>query len=221
MAQGIALLGSTGSIGTQTLDIVRVSQGLFEVVVLTANSNWELLARQAAEFMPDSVVIAEEEHYGKLKAALAPYPIKVYAGAEAIEQVVAGSGVDVVVNALVGYPGMKPSVAAVKAGKKLALANKESLVVAGRIIMDLASENGVPIIPIDSEHSAVFQSLIGEVSPVRRLILTASGGPLFRIPAQRHARVAVEESLPHPNWTLGAKITVDTATLVNTGISVR
>lgn len=220
MPQRIALLGSTGSIGVQTLDVVRASGDLFEVAVLSACSNWRLLARQAAEFLPDSVVIADEAHYADLRDALSEYPIKVYAGADALEQVVAGGGVDVVVNALVGYAGMKPSVATVRAGKKLALANKESLVVAGSIIMRLAAENNAQIVPIDSEHSAILQSLIGEVSPVRRIILTASGGPFLRTPAEGLAAVSVDEALRHPNWEMGAKITIDSATLVNKGFEV-
>lgn len=220
MSQRIALLGSTGSIGTQTLEIIRASEGVFGAEVLTANSNWEQLARQAVEFMPDSVVIADEKYYRPLSDALGKYPIKVYAGAESLEQVVVGSNTDVVVNALVGYPGMMPSVAAVKAGKKLALANKESLVVAGKIIMEQAAANNAPIIPVDSEHSAIFQSLVGEVSPVRRLILTASGGPFRRTPAAELAGVTVEQTLQHPNWEMGAKITVDSATLVNKGFEV-
>lgn len=193
---------------------------MFEAAVLTACSNWEMLAAQAREFVPDSVVIADERWYGDLTAALEDLPIKVYAGERALEQVVAGGGIDVVVNALVGYAGMIPSLAAVSAGKKLALANKESLVVAGSIIMEAAMRNNAPVIPIDSEHSAIFQSLAGEVSPVRRLILTASGGPFLRTPGEMLCDVTVEQALCHPNWKMGAKITVDSATMVNKGFEV-
>lgn len=216
----VALLGSTGSIGTQTLDIVRSSKGTIGAEVLTAHSNWALLAEQTREFLPDSVVIADARRYGDLKEALSDLPVKVYAGHDALTQVVAGGNVDVVLNALVGYSGMLPSLAAVRAGKKLALANKESLVVAGSIIMEEALENNVPIVPIDSEHSAIFQSLAGEVSPVRRLILTASGGPFLRTPREKLCGVTVEEALRHPNWSMGAKITVDSATMMNKGFEV-
>ena len=220
MKQRIALLGATGSIGRQTLDIVRARSDRFEVAVLTAGKNWRQLAEQAAEFAPDAVVIADERYYGDLRAALARLPIKVYAGAEAIEQVVRGGSADVVVNALVGYAGMMPSLAAAETGKKLALANKESLVIAGRQIIEAASRSGASILPVDSEHSAIFQSLVGEVSPARRLILTASGGPFLRTPKERLCEVTVEEALRHPNWSMGAKITVDSSTMVNKGFEV-
>ena len=220
MKEWLALLGSTGSIGEQTLDVVRSSDGRFSIAVLTANRNWERLAEQAREFNPDIVVIADERWYGDLKAALADLPIKVYAGIDAISQVVSGEGIDVVVNALVGYAGMMPSYEAVRSGKKLALANKESLVVAGSIIMDTARENNAPVIPIDSEHSAIFQSMVGEYSPVRRLILTASGGPFRNTPYSELAGVTVGQALNHPNWSMGAKITVDSATMVNKGFEV-
>lgn len=220
MKQGIALLGSTGSIGEQTLEIVRVHSDSFEIVTLTANNNWERLVAQAVEFQPDSVVIANEALYGKVRDALDKYPIKVYAGSQAIEQVVVGDAVDVVVNALVGYSGMLPSVVAVNARKKLALANKESLVVAGNILQKLSIENNVPIIPIDSEHSAIFQCLAGEASPIERLIITASGGPFRLTPVEELSKVTVEQALRHPNWTMGAKITIDSATMVNKGFEV-
>lgn len=218
--QRIALLGSTGSIGTQTLDIVRRRPEEFEVTTLTAGSRWEALVEQAREFQPDSVVIADERHYQAVKEALASEPIKVYAGSEALSQVVVGSEVDTVVNALVGYAGMLPSLAAVKASKRLALANKESLVVAGEHIMREAAERGVPILPIDSEHSAIFQCLAGEVSAPRRVIVTASGGPFLRTPAEKLKDVTVEQALAHPNWSMGAKITIDSSTLVNKGFEV-
>lgn len=220
MAKALAILGSTGSIGIQTLEIVRAHPGEFEVISLTACDNWELLARQAVEFSADSVVIANETHYGHLTEALKDQPIKVYAGPDAVAQVAAGGNVDTVVNALVGYAGMMPSVNAVKASKTLALANKESLVVAGEHIIRLATENGAAIIPIDSEHSAILQSMIGEVSPVRRVIVTASGGPFLRTPADELDGVTPEQALRHPNWSMGAKITIDSSTLVNKGLEV-
>lgn len=220
MKQRIALLGSTGSIGEQTLDVVRARGEEFEVVVLTAGSNWQRLTQQAIEFEPDAVVIADEKYYADLKAALDKYPIKVYAGSAAIEQVVRGDSAEVIVNALVGYAGMMPSLAAVQTGKKLALANKESLVIAGRQIIDAALENGSQILPIDSEHSAVFQCIVGEVSSVKRIILTASGGPFLRTSAHELSSVTVEQALKHPNWSMGAKITVDSSTMVNKGFEV-
>ena len=216
----IALLGSTGSIGVQTLDIVEAWKEEMEVTALTAHRNWELLAEQARHFEPDCVVIADESHYKELSDALSDLPIKVYAGSEAVAQVAAASNVDVVVNALVGYAGMLPSLSAVEAGKKLALANKESLVVAGDIIIERALQKRVPILPIDSEHSAVYQCLVGEVSAPRRLILTASGGPFRRTPAKELYKVTAAEALKHPNWSMGAKITIDSATLVNKGFEV-
>lgn len=216
----IALLGSTGSIGVQTLDVVEAWKEEMEVIALTAHRNWELLAEQARHFEPDCVVIADENYYKELSEALADLPIKVYAGAEAVAQVAAATNVDVVVNALVGYAGMLPSLAAVEAGKKLALANKESLVVAGDIIIERALQNRAPIVPIDSEHSAIYQCLVGEVSAPRRLILTASGGPFRRTPAEELYKVSAAEALKHPNWSMGAKITIDSATLVNKGFEV-
>ena len=214
------MLGSTGSIGEQTLDVVRARSHRFEIAVLTACINWQKLARQAEEFAPDAVVIADERWYGDLREALAHLPVKVYAGTEAIEQVVRGDSADVVVNALVGYAGMMPSLAAVETGKKLALANKESLVIAGKQIIEAADRNGAAILPVDSEHSAIFQSLVGEVSPARRLILTASGGPFLHTPKERLCEVTVEQALRHPNWSMGAKITVDSSTMVNKGFEV-
>ena len=220
MKQRIALLGSTGSIGVQTLDIVRENPNLFEVVTLTAHHNWQRLAEQAIEFGVDSVVIADQTQYLNLKEALASHPIKVYAGEEAIAQCAAASNVDVVVNALVGYAGMLPTKAAIEKGKKVALANKESLVVGGEMIMRLALEHHAPIIPIDSEHSAIFQCLMGEVSPLRRLIVTCSGGSFRDLPREALANVTVEQALRHPQWTMGAKITIDSSTLVNKGFEV-
>lgn len=214
------MLGSTGSIGRQTLDIVRRRPEEFEITTLTAGSRWETLVEQALEFHPDSVVIADERHYAAVKEALASEPVKVYAGSDALSQVVTSSEVDTVVNALVGYAGMLPSLSAVKASKRLALANKESLVVAGEHIMREAAQRNVPILPIDSEHSAIFQCLAGETSPLRRVVITASGGPFLRTPAEELERVTVSEALAHPNWSMGAKITIDSSTLVNKGFEV-
>ena len=218
--QRLAILGSTGSIGVQTLDIVRENPEFFEVTTLTANRNWQLLARQAVEFEADSVVIADESLYAPLAEALATYPVKVYAGSEAIGQVSSGAAVDTVVNALVGYSGLLPTVAAIEAGKKVALANKETLVVGGAYVMPLAAKRGVPVVPIDSEHSAIFQCLTGEVSPVERLIITCSGGALRDLPCEALESVTPEQALRHPQWSMGAKITIDSATLVNKGFEV-
>ena len=218
--QRIALLGSTGSIGVQTLDIVRENSNLFEITTLTAHRNWQTLAAQAVEFMPDSVVIADEQYYTSLSEALASYPIKVYAGNEAVAQVAADDNVDVVVNALVGYAGLMPTVAAIKKSKKIALANKETLVVGGEVIMKLSEQYRAPIIPIDSEHSAIFQCLVGECAQVRRLIVTCSGGSLRDLPTEALKDVTPEQALKHPQWSMGAKITIDSSTLVNKGFEV-
>ncbi len=220
MKQRLVLLGSTGSIGVQTLDIARENPDLFEVRVLTARRNWELLAAQAREFDADAVVIADKECYTPLRETLADTDIKVYAGEEAVEQVAGASDTDVAVNALVGYAGLAPTVAALRAGKKLALANKESLVVGGETVMKLAEEHRAPILPIDSEHSAIFQCLAGEESPVRRLIVTCSGGSLRDFTPEQLETVTVEQALRHPQWRMGAKITIDSSTLVNKGFEV-
>lgn len=220
MKQKIAILGSTGSIGTQTLDIVRENPELFQVTLLTANGSWQRLVEQAIAFDVDSVVIGLEEHYAAVSQALSGHPIKVYTGNDAIVQCIDSSQVDVVVNALVGYAGLHPTVAAIKAGKKVALANKESLVVGGEYVMKLALERGVPILPIDSEHSAIFQCLMGEMSPIRRMILTCSGGSFRDLKREELANVTVEAALKHPQWDMGAKITIDSSTLVNKGFEV-
>lgn len=220
MKQRIALLGSTGSIGVQTLDIVRENPEQFEITALVANRNWEQLAAQAIEFDADCVVIGDEQYYSPLKEALAATDVKVYAGAKAMEEVAAASNVDVVVNSLVGYAGLLPTVAAVKQGKKIALANKETLVVGGELVMRLAEEHRAPILPVDSEHSAIFQCLVGEQSPVRRLILTASGGAFRDTPIEQLGAMTATEALRHPNWSMGAKITIDCATMVNKGFEV-
>ncbi len=216
----ITLLGSTGSIGVQTLDIVRENSDLFEVTTLTANREWEVLAQQAVEFDVDSVVIADDSLYAPLSERLSAYPIKIYAGEDALRQVAANSTVDVVVNALVGYAGLLPTVAAIEAGKRVALANKESLVVGGDYVMRLAMERGVPILPIDSEHSAIFQCLMGEQSPIRRVIITCSGGAFRDFPREALSDVTVEQALKHPQWSMGAKITIDSSTLINKGFEV-
>lgn len=218
--QRLAVLGSTGSIGTQTLDIVRQYPDLFEITTLTARRNWEMLARQAVEFQPDSVVIADKTYYPALAKALEDQPVKVYAGSDAVEQVVASDSVDTVVMALVGYSGLFPTANALRHGKKVALANKECLVVAGEIVTELSRQHNAPILPVDSEHSAIFQCLAGETSPVDKVILTASGGPFLHRPAATLHEVTVEEALAHPNWHMGAKVTIDSASLMNKGFEV-
>lgn len=218
--QRLAVLGSTGSIGTQTLDIVRRYGDRFEITTLSAHSNWKKLVEQAVEFTPDNVVIADKTHYTAVRDALADHPVKVYAGSDALEQVVCSEQVDTVVMALVGYSGLFPTVSALKHGKKVALANKECLVVAGEIVTRLSAEHRAPIIPVDSEHSAIFQCLTGEHSAVEKVILTASGGPFLHRPAEELERVSVEEALNHPNWCMGAKVTIDSASLMNKGFEV-
>lgn len=217
----MAVLGSTGSIGTQTLEVVRAYPELFEVEMLAAGSNWETLARQAVEFEPNCVVIADETFYEPLSAALGHLPIKVYAGAEAAAASVISSGVDTVVSAMVGFAGLAPTLAAIRAGKKIALANKETLVVAGELVMGEAKRCKAPIIPVDSEHSAIFQCLVGEVaSSVRRLVLTASGGAFRTVPEAELCRMTAADALKHPCWEMGRKITVDCATMMNKGFEV-
>ena len=218
--QRLAVLGSTGSIGTQTLDIVRRYGDRFEITTLSAHSNWKKLVEQAVEFTPDNVVIADKTHYTAVRDALADHPVKVYAGSDALEQVVCSDQVDTVVMALVGYSGLFPTVSALKHGKKVALANKECLVVAGEIVTRLSAEHRAPIIPVDSEHSAIFQCLTGEHSAVEKVILTASGGPFLHRPAEELERVSVEEALNHPSWCMGAKVTIDSASLMNKGFEV-
>ncbi|MFI3282408.1 MAG: 1-deoxy-D-xylulose-5-phosphate reductoisomerase [Rikenellaceae bacterium] len=220
MKQRITILGSTGSIGVQTLDIVRENPEMFEVVTLSANRGWEELARQAIEFDVDSVVICDDSLYSPLCDALSGYDTKVYSGADALEQICRNSEVDVVVNALVGYAGLRPTVATLETGKKLALANKESLVVGGEYVMKLALQREVPILPIDSEHSAIFQCLMGESAPLRRIILTCSGGSFRDYKREELANVTIKEALNHPQWSMGAKITIDSSTLVNKGFEV-
>jgi 1-deoxy-D-xylulose-5-phosphate reductoisomerase len=217
----LALLGATGSIGTQALDVVREQQGRFRVAVLTAGRQWQLLVQQAREFRPAAVVIADE-FYHEVRQALADQPeTEVLAGVAALEQVVQRPDVDVVLTALVGYAGLGPTVAAIRAGKDIALANKETLVVAGELITSLVREHGVRLLPVDSEHSAIFQCLVGEeMNPIEKVILTASGGPFRGRTAAELASITKAQALKHPNWTMGAKITIDSATLMNKGLEV-
>jgi 1-deoxy-D-xylulose-5-phosphate reductoisomerase len=217
----IAILGSTGSIGTQALDVIEANSEHFEVEVLTANGNAELLIAQAKKFKPNAVVINDESKYKQVKDALFEDDIKVFAGADSLSQVVEMEPIDMVLTALVGYAGLKPTLAAIKAGKQIALANKETLVVAGELVTALANENSVNIYPVDSEHSAIFQCLAGEWhNPIEKLILTASGGPFRGWNAERLQAVTRAQALKHPNWTMGAKITIDSATLMNKGLEV-
>jgi 1-deoxy-D-xylulose-5-phosphate reductoisomerase len=217
----IAILGSTGSIGTQTLEVIRQHPEDFVVEVLTAQNNCDLLIEQALEFNPNAVVIGNEAKYQKVKEALIPHDIKVFAGQKAIAQVVEMDSIDVVLTALVGYSGLIPTVNAIKSGKQIALANKETLVVAGEIITALAKENGVNIYPVDSEHSAIFQCLVGEFhNPIEKIILTASGGPFRGKDKTFLETVTREQALKHPNWEMGAKITIDSASLMNKGLEV-
>jgi len=221
MPERIALLGSTGSIGTQTLDIISRYPERFVAEVLIAGNNIDLLVEQAHAYQPDSVVIANPDHYLKLKDALQSTDIKVYAGNEAIEQVITSSSVDVVVASIVGYSGVRPTIAAIKAGKKIALANKESLVVAGEIIGRLVRESGSIIIPVDSEHSAIFQCLAGESgNPIEKITLTASGGPFLNYSDEMLKRAKPCDALKHPNWNMGCKVTIDSASLMNKGLEV-
>lgn len=220
MKRNIAILGSTGSIGTQALDIVRENPDHFEIYALTANENIDLLIKQAEEFSPEVVVIANENKYTRLKEALQHLPVKVWAGSESIAQVVQSEPIDMVLTAMVGYSGLKPTINAIKAGKVIALANKETLVVAGELITSLAIEHKVPILPVDSEHSAIFQCLNGERSPIEKIILTASGGPFRNHSAEQLAKVTKAEALKHPNWDMGAKVTIDSASLMNKGLEM-
>ncbi len=218
MSKHIAILGSTGSIGTQTLEVVEANPEEFIVDVLTANNNVELLIKQAKKFKPDVVVIACEERYEELTEALKEEPIKVYTGIDAIAQVVQMSSIDVVVTAMVGYSGLLPTIKAIEAKKNIALANKETLVVAGEIIQKLALENGVSIYPVDSEHSAIFQCLSGEFdNSIEKIYLTASGGPFRGKDKKFLETVTSKQALKHPNWDMGAKITIDSASMMNKG----
>jgi 1-deoxy-D-xylulose-5-phosphate reductoisomerase len=218
MKKRIAILGSTGSIGTQSLEVIEQNPELFEIEVLTAYNNVDLLISQARKYQPNAVVIANESKYRAVSEALGNEPIKVFAGTDALNQVVQMETIDLVITAMVGYSGLIPTWHAVKAGKNIALANKETLVVAGEIITNLAKEKEVDILPVDSEHSAIFQCLIGEVyNPVEKIFLTCSGGPFRGKTREQLEKVTVANALEHPNWNMGAKITIDSATLINKG----
>ena len=219
--RNLAILGSTGSIGTQALEVISEHPELFDVYALTANNRVDLLVEQAHRYMPEVVVIANEQKYPEVKEALEDLPIKVWAGSEAIAQVVQMEPVDMVLTAMVGYAGLKPTISAIKAGKSIALANKETLVVAGELITSLAKEHNVPILPVDSEHSAIFQCLAGSWdNPVEKIFLTASGGPFRTKTMKELATVTKEQALKHPNWAMGAKVTIDSASMMNKGFEM-
>lgn len=221
MKRRIAILGSTGSIGTQALEVVKQYPDKLDVEVLTAHSNAPLLIRQAIEFRPNAVVISKENMFHRVVEALDPYDIKVYTGIASIEQIVEMDSIDMVLVALVGWSGLKPTLQAIKAGKPIALANKETLVVAGEMVTKLARDKGVNIYPVDSEHSAIFQCLAGEFhNPVEKIILTASGGPFRGMNQNELLHVKKDQALKHPNWNMGCKVTIDSATLMNKGLEV-
>lgn len=216
----LAILGSTGSIGTQALDVVREHSDRFEVYAIVANNSTELLIKQAREFIPEIVVVANENKYQEVKDSLSDLPIKVWVGSDSINQVVQSDPIDIVLTAMVGYSGLEPTISAIKAKKVIALANKETLVVAGELIISLALQYNVPIIPVDSEHSAIFQCLSGENSPIEKILLTASGGPFRKLTTDQLSKVTKAQALKHPNWDMGAKITIDSATLMNKGFEM-
>ena len=220
MKKKIAILGSTGSIGTQALQIIEANPDRYEAYVLTANRQADLLIQQARKFQPAQVVIADESRYAEVRDALADLPIQVYAGSDALCQVVENGEVDIVLTALVGFAGLRPTIAAIRAGKQIALANKETLVVAGELVTQLALEHRAAILPVDSEHSAIFQSLMGEGSEIEKIILTASGGPFRKMTMEELRTVTPAQALKHPNWDMGAKITIDSATMMNKGFEV-
>ncbi|MBO6077750.1 MAG: 1-deoxy-D-xylulose-5-phosphate reductoisomerase [Bacteroidaceae bacterium] len=217
----IAILGSTGSIGRQALDVIASHPDEYEVYALTAHNSVDLLIEQALRFNPEAVVIANEEHYSKLRDALAGKPIKVYAGADALSQVVQAEPIDIVLASMVGFAGLCPTIEAIKAGKVIALANKETMVVAGELVTSLALKYKTPILPVDSEHSAIFQCLSGEaMNPVEKILLTASGGPFRTLGMDQLKTVTKAQALRHPNWDMGAKITIDSASMMNKGFEV-
>lgn len=221
MKKQIAILGSTGSIGRQALEVIETFPDMFEVHTLTANNSAELLIEQARKFIPDTVVIANEDLYETVSNALSDLPIKVFAGSDAIAEAVEAEPINIVLTAMMGYSGLLPTIKAIKAGKKIALANKETLVVAGELITQLAIEHRTEIIPVDSEHSAIFQCLTGEeFNNIEKIILTASGGPFLRYSAEQLAHVTKADALKHPNWVMGAKITIDSASLMNKGFEM-
>lgn len=219
MKKQIAILGSTGSIGTQALEVIAEHPDLYEAYALTANNRVDLLIEQARKFRPETVVIANPDKYRQLKEALSDLPIKVYAGADALAQIVESGPIDIVLTAMVGYAGLRPTMNAIKAGKVIALANKETMVVAGELVNALATQYRVPILPVDSEHSAIFQCL--ELNnPIHKIILTASGGPFRTFSMEQLQTVTKEQALKHPNWSMGAKITIDSASMMNKGFEV-
>lgn len=221
MQKRIAILGSTGSIGTQALEVIASHPESFEVEVLTARNNADLLIKQSKHYLPNVVVIGNEDHYEKVKEALVNHPVKVYCGDASIAQVVAFDSVDMVLTAMVGFSGLRPTIEAIRAGKDIALANKETLVVAGELIMGEVRNHRTTLIPVDSEHSAIFQSLVGEGNnEIEKLILTASGGPFRGKGLDFLEKVTPEEALRHPNWAMGPKITIDSATMMNKGLEV-
>ena len=214
----IAILGSTGSIGTQALEVIKNNPEHFKAEVLTAGNNYKLLIEQAIKFLPDTVIIANEKKYNKVSEALSSYPVKVFAGSKSIEQIVESSSIDLVLTAMVGFSGLLPTINAIKSKKDIALANKETLVVAGELISKLVKEHKVNILPVDSEHSAIFQSLAGEYhNEIEKIYLTASGGPFRKFTKKQLENVTKEQALKHPNWDMGAKITIDSATMMNKG----
>lgn len=219
MMKGIAILGSTGSIGKQALQVIRNHPDEFRVKVLTARSNYHLLVEQARVFLPDSVVIADHRHFGQVRSALEGLPVHVMEGVAPLEEVVTQSGIDMVLAAMVGFAGLVPVINAIKAGKQIALANKETLVVAGELITTLAKEHHTDLLPVDSEHSAIFQCLTGERhEEIEKIWLTASGGPFLKLSKDDLSKVTREQALSHPNWKMGAKITIDSASLMNKGL---
>ncbi len=221
MEKSIAILGSTGSIGTQALEVIAMHPDLFEVEVLTANENAGLLIKQALTYLPNHVVIANEAKYELVSRALANHPIKVFAGKDALAEVVDLPSIDMVLTALVGFSGLRPTIRAIEAGKNIALANKETMVAGGQLIKKLAHDKGVLVIPVDSEHSAIFQCMVGEYrNPIEKIILTASGGPFLDMSMDELSRVTKKEALMHPNWCMGDKITIDSASLMNKGLEV-
>lgn len=220
MKRRVAILGSTGSIGTQAIEVCIRHSDKLQVELLTANTSSSLLIEQAERLKPNAVVIADESKYNEVNEALAPLDIKVFSGIDSICSLVAGDNIDMVLTAMVGFSGLKPTIAAVKAGKAIALANKETLVAAGSIVMSLAKENGAPVIPVDSEHSAIFQCLQGERATVEKVILTASGGPFFRKSEEELKSVTIDQALDHPNWKMGSKVTVDSASMMNKGLEM-
>ena len=218
----IAILGSTGSIGTQALQVIQEHADLYEVYCLTANNKVELLAQQAHQFKPAAIVIANEARYDELKRLMDDMPeVKVYAGKQALDEIVEANPIDIVLTAMVGFAGLSPTIHAIKARKAIALANKETLVVAGELIQDLATQYHAPILPVDSEHSAIFQSLVGEDNnPIEKILLTASGGPFRNMAMEQIAKVTKDDALRHPTWDMGAKITIDSASMMNKGFEV-